>query len=218
MEGDIKLSIEEGKYLYKNFSEYPIIRDIVLRAYSEYEVNDIFRDITTFEKACSELYIDYNLMRRTADNLAKTSKASAAMFKLNIIRRALNLGRPLYLMRNTNKNEILSYPEVYFMESNSNMLDYRIKEGTLEIIGSFCDDGHEYEVIGGDCTSCIGRGIGNYLDEREYSLSSFASGLFGCGSEEIARHFSRYFGMLMIEAKYGDIIKGFEVSESKYTN
>ena len=32
---------------------------------------------------------------------------------------------------------------------------------------------------------------------------------------EIAEHFSKYFGMLITEAKYGDMVK-FEVIEEKY--
>lgn len=35
-------------------------------------------------------------------------------------------------------------------------------------------------------------------------------GFLGCASREIAEHFSRYFGTLITEAKYGDL-KGFEI-------
>ena len=42
-----------------------------------------------------------------------------------------------------------------------------------------------------------------------------AIGFMGCASEEIAQHLSRYFGMLITEAKYGDL-DGFEIIERKY--
>lgn len=41
-------------------------------------------------------------------------------------------------------------------------------------------------------------------------------GFLGCASKEIAKHFGKYFGMLITTAKYADIIKDFEVIESKY--
>lgn len=41
------------------------------------------------------------------------------------------------------------------------------------------------------------------------------SGFLGCATEEIAKHFGKYFGMLITEAKYGDIVN-FEIIESKY--
>lgn len=37
----------------------------------------------------------------------------------------------------------------------------------------------------------------------------------GCASEEIAQHLSRYFGMLITEARFGDL-DGFEIIERKY--
>lgn len=37
----------------------------------------------------------------------------------------------------------------------------------------------------------------------------------GCASEEIAEHLGKYFGMLITEAKYGDMVD-FEIIEDKY--
>lgn len=42
------------------------------------------------------------------------------------------------------------------------------------------------------------------------------SGFLGCATKEIAEHFGKYFGMLITTAKYADIVKGFEIIESKY--
>lgn len=47
-------------------------------------------------------------------------------------------------------------------------------------------------------------------------LFSFANiGFLGCASEDIARHFGKYFGMLITEAKYADMID-FKIIEEKY--
>ena len=43
------------------------------------------------------------------------------------------------------------------------------------------------------------------------------SWFLGCATEEIARHFSKYFGMLITEAKYSDL-KDFEIVDSYYKN
>ena len=40
-------------------------------------------------------------------------------------------------------------------------------------------------------------------------------GFLGCASKEIAQHFGKYFGMLITEAKYADMID-FEIIENKY--
>lgn len=39
----------------------------------------------------------------------------------------------------------------------------------------------------------------------------------GCASKEIAQHLSKYFGMLITEAKYDDL-PDFEIIEEKYKN
>ena len=40
-------------------------------------------------------------------------------------------------------------------------------------------------------------------------------GFLGCATKEIAKHFGKYFGMLITEAKFGDL-PDFEIIESKY--
>ena len=43
------------------------------------------------------------------------------------------------------------------------------------------------------------------------------AGFLGCATEEIAQHFGKYFGILITEAKYGDL-PNFEIISSKYYN
>lgn len=40
---------------------------------------------------------------------------------------------------------------------------------------------------------------------RHYSMYANV-GFLGCASKEIAQHFGEYFGMLITEAKYGDMV------------
>ena len=41
------------------------------------------------------------------------------------------------------------------------------------------------------------------------------NGLLGCAIEDIAIHFGKYFGMLIMEAMYADIVD-FEIIKEKY--
>ena len=43
----------------------------------------------------------------------------------------------------------------------------------------------------------------------------FNVGFLGCANKEIAQHLGKYFGMLITEAKYGDLAD-FEIVERKY--
>lgn len=56
------------------------------------------------------------------------------------------------------------------------------------------------------------------LGDFNYSTGSGSanSGFLDCATKEIANHFGKYFGMLITTAKYADIIKDFEIIESKY--
>lgn len=54
-------------------------------------------------------------------------------------------------------------------------------------------------------------GIGNFNYSTGSGRAIADSGFLGCASREIAE------GMLITTAKYADIIKDFEIIESKYT-
>lgn len=88
----------------------------------------------------------------------------------------------------------------------------------MEIIGKFRCDGEEYNVLCGQTYNSgdVGFGCFNFSVGVGYALVTI--GFLGCISKEIAEHLGKYFGMLITEAKYGDIIEDFEIIESKYKN
>lgn len=75
------------------------LKEIALQAFDKDELTYNFKNITTFKKACEALGLNYNAMFHITKSIATISKASAAMFKLNIIRKALNLGQDLHLTK-----------------------------------------------------------------------------------------------------------------------
>jgi hypothetical protein len=47
------------------------------------------------------------------------------------------------------------------------------------------------------------------------SITDANFGFLGCATKKIAQHFGKYFGMLITEAKYADMVD-FEIIENKY--
>ena len=142
------------------------------------------------------------------------SRASAAMCKLNIIRKALNLCRDLHLIKNPNGSNIY-YPYNPFVAEDSTYYTKELKTVKMEIIGKVENEGILYRILGGDTTCSSYEGLGSFEYSSKVGSAWANVGFLGCASEEIARHFGKYFGMLITEAKYGDL-PDFEIIESKY--
>ena len=210
----ITITIEKAREWYNSGNE--ALKEAALQAFEEKELIFNYRDITTFKKACKALNLDYMLCLINADNIARTSKASAAMFKLNIIRKALNLGQDLHFARDP-RGSYICYPYIPIISETSAYFKDKLELGKVEIIGKIKSEGKVYHVIGGDSTISSGEGLGSFLINFDICSTAAAVGFLGCASEEIAQHFSKYFGMLITEAKFGDIID-FEIIENYSQN
>ena len=170
--------------------------------------NKSFKDIKTFKKACEVLDINYNDVNSVIEDIIKfsNSKSAAAMFKLSIIRRALNLGQDLPFTKNS-KNPLIYYPYNPCVNKNSTLYKSKLDFGEMEIIGKIKVGKTEYNILsGGAICSCASVGcFGNYGE------------FLGCATEEIARHFSKYFGMLITKAKYSNL-EDFKIITNYYEN
>ena len=206
----LSLSIEEARHLYNSNDE--VMKDIALRAYSEDELSFDFSDIKTFEDACMVLGLNYKKCLFKADAIANDSKASAAMYKLNIVRKALNVGQDLYLIENP-RDSFIFYPYNPLITNYSVYYKDELSSGEMEIIGKVRCNGEEYKVLGGYANNSILDGFGRFESTSGVADADTDIALFGCTSKEIAQHFSRYFGMLITQARFGDIIEDFEIIE-----
>ena len=74
-------------------------------------------------------------------------------------------------------------------------------------------EGEEYIVVGGGASDGGCAGLGGFWCEYGIGGAYAAFGFLGCANEEIAQHLGKYFGMLITEAKYGDIVD-FEIVEA----
>ena len=211
-ERNITITLNKAKEWFN--SENAILKEIALQAFDKNELTYNFKNITTFKKACEVLGLNYDDMFYITKNIATISKASAAMFKLNIIRKALNLGQDLHLTKDP-KDFYIYYPYNPFVTKSSIYNKSEINSDKMEVIGKIKSEGEEYNVLGGyaDFGGLAGLGSFNSCNGVGYVYADF--GFLGCANKEIAQHLGKYFGMLITEAKYGDL-SDFEIIESKY--
>ena len=209
------LTIDEARIMYNSGNK--ALKNIACSTYTEKELVVDYKKITNFRKACDALYLNYDEIKEKADTIYNISKSSAAMFKLNIIRKALNLGQDLHLTKNP-KDSYIYYPYNPFITKSSTYYKSEINSGKMEVIGKIKSEGEEYNVLGGVADNSGDAGLGYFYSYNGVGSAFTDVGFLGCANKEIAQHLGKYFGMLITEAKYAGMIKDFEIIESKYEN
>ena len=207
MEKNISVTLEKAREWYN--SGNATLKDIALQAFDKDELTFNFKTITTFRKACEALRLNYGDMTCMARKIATFSRASAAMFKLNIIRKALNLGQDLHLTKDP-RGSYIYYPYNPFITKSSTYYDSEIISGRMEVIGKIKSEGEEYSVLSGSANNGGLAGLGYFNSNDGVGRTNAGIGFLGCANKEIAQHLGKYFGMLITEAKYGDIVD-FEI-------
>ena len=206
---NVSITLEKAQEWYNSGNDS--LKEIALQAFNENELKFDFRKIKSLYDACNVLGLNYNEVLSELCYIKKISKASAAMFNLNIIKKALNLGKELSFTKNPEDSHIC-YPFNPIIRRDSIYYSDELKDGKIKIVGKFKVEGETYLILGDSaianltCTSGLSA-----FNSKNGSSQAFSNIAFlGCASREIAEHFSRYFGTLITEAKYGDL-KGFEI-------
>ena len=202
-ERTITITLDKAKEWYHSGNK--VLKEVALQAFDENKLIINFKNITTFRKACDVLDINYNTVSIIINRMIKFSKASAAMFKLNIIRKALNLGQDLHLTKDPENSHIYC-PNNPFVTKSSTYYKSGSNSSKMEIIGKIKSEGEEYNVLGGGTIVCGDAGLGGLDSNNGVSYAYANIGFLGCANKEIAQHLGKYFGMLIIEAQYGDIV------------
>ena len=218
-ERNITVTLNKAKEWFN--SGNATLKEIALQAFSKEELNRFdFTKIKTFEDALTALGYKESTkvyIRNTINDISMYSRASAAMTKLNIIRKALNLGKDLHLTKDPKdpKDCCIYYPYNPFVTKSSTHYKSEINSGEMEVIGKIKNEGDEYNVLD-DCTvyGCS-AGLGGFGSVRGVGSAPAGIGFLGCATKEIAEHFGKYFGMLITEAKYGDMVD-FEIIEAAH--
>lgn len=207
MERNITITLEKAVEWYNSGND--TLKEVVLQAFSRDELLYNYRNIKSLRDACEVLGFDYVGIRTTALSIAKISKSSAAMFQLNIIRKALNLGQNLHLTKDP-EDSYIYYPYNPFVPENSTYFKNELNSKKIEVIGKIKSEGEEYNVLGGRAVSGGYAGLGYFDSGSGVGDAAADVGFLGCANKEIAQHFGKYFGMLITEAKYGDMVD-FEI-------
>ena len=210
MKTKITITLNQARSWFRSGNEE--LRELALQAFRKDALVGSFRDITTFEKACEVLGLHHSAI---VSDVANVSISVAAMLKLNIIRRALNLGYDMHFAKNP-RNSFLYYPytPLATIPEGCNYYKEKLNSGTFQIIGKVKIEGVKYNVLGGGVNYDVNSGLGGFNYQTGICRCRSEVSLFSCATKEIAEHFGKYFGMLITEAKYAD--KDFEVIESKY--
>ena len=202
-EKNITVTLNKAKEWFN--SGNATLKEIALQAFSKDELTYNFKDIKTLENACEALGLDYSIISIVTKDIATFSKASAAMFKLNIIRKALNLGQDLHLTKDPEGSHIY-YPYNPFVTKSSTYYKSEINSGKMKVIGKIKSEGEEYNVLCGDSSYSGIAGLGHFYSNDGVGDADANFGFLGCANKEIAQHLGKYFGMLIIEAQYGDMV------------
>lgn len=203
---NISITLEKAQEWYN--SDNKSLKEIALQAFNEEELKVNFRNIKTLEDACNALNLDYKDVVKKADCIELYSKASTSVFKLNIVKKALNLGHNLNFAKNS-KDSFAYYPYNPFVTKGSTYYKKELRSYEVRIIGKVNNNGEEYYLLGNSAYGSTYGGLSNFNSSLGVCYASNC-GFLGCANEEIAKHFSLYFGVLIAEAKYGDL-KDFEI-------
>lgn len=202
---NITLTLEKAKEWYNSGSAD--LKKVALQAYKEEELEEInWRDIKTFEDAYHALGVSHRIIRRDLERLnigfvGGVKKHLIAVYKLDIIRKALNKGWNPKMMEDT-----IYYPHIRI---------YPIGQEDLRIIGSIDKKINGNFKVNDIIFSLVG---GDYFF-RDYGLSNLNycsgdvhvnSGLLSCKSKEIAKHMSKYFAKEIFDACYAQHIGAYE--------
>lgn len=92
-----EVTLDEARELYNSHNK--TLKELALKAFTEKELKtQSFSTIKTFEDGVKFLRMDVDEANAIVNILKDTSKATAAMYKLNIVRKAFNLGQDLHFV------------------------------------------------------------------------------------------------------------------------
>ena len=203
------LTLEKAIEFYN--SGNAALREVALQAFTKEELITTlkFTGIKTFEDAVKALGLcicDVEIDLEEFDNHrfgGNTSEHLKAIYKLDIIRKALNGD---WEPKMTEGN--IYYGWVRFYLPNK-------KPSGKETIATLKIDGQKYLLVGGFRGYGSYAGLGYFYSGVGCGYSYPYLGLLCCKSGEIAEHMSQYFGKEIFEACYAQHIGAYEWVEEE---
>ena len=200
---NVTLTLEKAKEFYN--SGNAALKEVALQAFTQEELTTLkYTDIKTFEDAVKDLGMDINKVACDLNNLTclegGLGEHLRAIYKLNIIRKALNGAdwKPKMTEGSTYYGWVRFYKEFTDVPSDK------------KIIGSFYADGKKYLLVGGFGSFVPYSSLSGFYSEFEYGDSYPNLGLLCCKSAEIAQYMSEQFGKIIFDACYAQHIGAYK--------
>ena len=197
---NVILTFEKAKEFYN--SGNVALKEVALQAYTKDELTiPEWQNIKTFEDAVKALGMhldnvlcDISYMKEDIEG--KLGKHLIAIYKLSIIRKALNKGWEPKMAEGS-----IYYPwvKIYPIGKEAKAAKAAAANG-WRFGPTFIADNKRYTLVGGDYRYYMGDGLISLSCELGFILPYL--GLLGCKSKEIAEHMSRYFSKEIFEATY----------------
>lgn len=156
--------------------------------------------IKDFETACKVLGIN-----NTIPTEIKANNQLCAMYKMQIVLKAVNLGHTFNLI----SGEVW-YPYVRFIDKSD--VDRRIYSNEYRIIDFNYED-RTFTLVGGYVSHGITDGLGCF-NSSSVGYPNAHIGFFACHSKQIAQHVSKYFAALIFDSCFAKEL-GFSLSEGE---
>ena len=195
------VTLEEARRWYK--SDDSALRKKAILLFREFEleypgfqeVKDIADAVRVLNIGGPESILD------GLEDLWFVSHSASKVCELALIRKALHVEYDLPSFEDRDETGIY-FPTLHFRKQAYSDLAEWEREG---VIGKLVFRWKTYLVLGGWSRLVEYNGLSNLLDLETASPSYILPKLIGCATPEIAQHFSKYFGMTILEAMVGDI-------------
>lgn len=192
---NVTLTLQKAKEFYN--SGNAALKEVALQAFTKEELTTPkYTDIKTFEDAVKALGMDLDNVLCDISHMeaveGKLGKHLTAIYKLDIIRKALNGADWKPKM---DEGDIY-YGWVRLYKRSSNI------PSDKKIIGNFIADGKKYLLVGGFWDCIYYAGLSGFSSRYRYGSSSAGLGLLCCKSAEIAKYMSEQFGKIIFDACY----------------
>lgn len=188
-----------------------VLRCLALKVYTEEELTTPYKNIKTFDDACKILGYKPSDVAKQAIEITRLTKSKAAgyIFKAGIVRKALH-----YYHNPDKDDDIIWQPSNQIVAKESTYYDKEIQKGTLVKLGEIIYSNTSFNVLGGEAHANI-EPLGDVITPQGLSWATSNYSFLNCKTKAIAEHFSRYFGILLTEAKYGDLPDCYCIVELK---